>query len=272
MSSSRSCPSPSWVPDRLVWLPLPILPSAVYRFACTRLGKQSALTSAIGATCAFSRRGSKALIPYRGGSWRHPAGASRRPALPTGTDLCELYLASLAALPALAGSIETDARVIAITRHGIDKMSSKDRAERPFSLRITNRAGRQRVVLFARSHPCVGNLAQPQSARRLRVKPKAKQRSGSTSSTECLMCSAKSDRVMKGGELPSAAGYSAITYSRSCPLNVMPAWGRRRDGADLRRRRCRRIGRSGQARDAVALSRRRRSDQARDRLLGGIDR
>ena len=67
-------------------------------------------------------------------------------ALPTGADLCMRYLSPLAALPALAGRIETDARVIAIARRGIDKMSSKDRAERPFALKITNRAGQQRVV------------------------------------------------------------------------------------------------------------------------------
>jgi thioredoxin reductase len=67
-------------------------------------------------------------------------------ALPTGADLCTRYLSPLAALPALAERIETDARVIAITRRGIDKMSSKDRAERPFALKITNRAGQQRVV------------------------------------------------------------------------------------------------------------------------------
>jgi thioredoxin reductase len=70
----------------------------------------------------------------------------RASALPTGADLCERYLAPLAALPALSGCIETDARVIAITRRGIDKMSSKDRAERPFALRIINRAGRERMA------------------------------------------------------------------------------------------------------------------------------
>ncbi len=70
----------------------------------------------------------------------------RASALPTGADLCERYLAPLAALPALSGCIETDARVIAITRRGIDKMSSKDRAERPFALRTINRAGRQRMA------------------------------------------------------------------------------------------------------------------------------
>lgn len=70
----------------------------------------------------------------------------QEPALPTGADLCERYLVPLAALPALAGRIETDARVIAITRHGIDKMSSKDRAERPFALKIAGRDGLQRTA------------------------------------------------------------------------------------------------------------------------------
>ena len=66
-------------------------------------------------------------------------------ALPTGADLCERYLAPLAALPMLAGHIETDARVLAITRRGIDKVASKDRVERPFALRIADRVGRERV-------------------------------------------------------------------------------------------------------------------------------
>jgi thioredoxin reductase len=78
--------------------------------------------------------------------WRLPDAL----ALPTGGDLCELYLAPLAALPALAGSIETDARVVAITRRGMDKVASKDRAARPFALRITDRVGRERVV-YARA-------------------------------------------------------------------------------------------------------------------------
>ena len=74
--------------------------------------------------------------------WTLPEAA----ALPTGGDLCERYLAPLAALPALAENIETDARVVAITRRGIDKVASKGRAERPFALRITDRVGRERVA------------------------------------------------------------------------------------------------------------------------------
>jgi thioredoxin reductase len=71
-------------------------------------------------------------------------------ALPTGGELYEQYLAPLAALPLLARSIETDARVVAVTRRGIDKVASKDRADRPFALRIADRVGRERVV-YARA-------------------------------------------------------------------------------------------------------------------------
>jgi thioredoxin reductase len=77
-----------------------------------------------------------------GSGWTLPQAS----ALPTGGDLCVQYLAPLAALPMLARNVETDARVVAITRRGIDKVTSKDRAERPFALRITDRVGRQRVV------------------------------------------------------------------------------------------------------------------------------
>ena len=74
--------------------------------------------------------------------WAMPEGS----ALPTGGELYERYLAPLAGLPMLARNIETDARVVAITRRGIDKVASKDRADRPFALRVTNRVGRERVV------------------------------------------------------------------------------------------------------------------------------
>ncbi|HEY4162427.1 MAG TPA: NAD(P)-binding domain-containing protein [Dongiaceae bacterium] len=67
-------------------------------------------------------------------------------ALPTGDDLCRRYLQPLSALPALAGSIETDARVVAITRRGIDKVISKDRIDRPFVLKMAGRNGRDRLV------------------------------------------------------------------------------------------------------------------------------
>ncbi len=78
--------------------------------------------------------------------WTLPEGS----VLPTGAELCEHYLEPLAALSMLAGNIQTDARVVAITRRGIDKVASKDRAERPFALKIAGRSGREHVV-YARA-------------------------------------------------------------------------------------------------------------------------
>jgi hypothetical protein len=71
-------------------------------------------------------------------------------ALPTGGDLCQHYLEPLAALPVLAEHIETNARIVTIARRGIDKVASRDRADRPFALKVADRAGRERVV-YARA-------------------------------------------------------------------------------------------------------------------------
>jgi thioredoxin reductase len=68
-------------------------------------------------------------------------------ALPTGGELYRHYLKPLSELPELAGRIETDARVVAISRQGIDKVASKGRAERPFELRIAAADGTERTVL-----------------------------------------------------------------------------------------------------------------------------
>jgi len=65
----------------------------------------------------------------------------RSNALPTGGELYDHYLRPLAQTPDLAACIETDAKVAAITRLGIDKVVSKDREARPFRLQITNRTG-----------------------------------------------------------------------------------------------------------------------------------
>ena len=66
-------------------------------------------------------------------------------ALPTGGDLCDRYLRPLAAVPELSPYIETDARIVAITRQGIDKVASKDRASKPFLLRIAKSDGSMRI-------------------------------------------------------------------------------------------------------------------------------
>ena len=68
-------------------------------------------------------------------------------ALPTGGALCDRYLRPLATLPELAGRIETGAKVAAISRQNIDKVSNKERESKPFILRITMADGSIRTDL-----------------------------------------------------------------------------------------------------------------------------
>ncbi|RJF89763.1 flavoprotein [Oleomonas cavernae] len=71
------------------------------------------------------------------------AGWSAPPAdaMPTGEALNRAYLAPLARLPALAAAVETGARVTAISRQGLDKVTSRGRDGRPFVLRVETAAG-----------------------------------------------------------------------------------------------------------------------------------
>jgi thioredoxin reductase len=66
--------------------------------------------------------------------WREPPSD----VLPTGDDLYRLYLAPLAATPEMAAVIETGAKVTAITRDGMDKVTSRGRQARPFVLSVKN--------------------------------------------------------------------------------------------------------------------------------------
>ena len=67
------------------------------------------------------------------------AGDRRRPTLfrPEPNWLAD-YLEPLAATPELAAVIETNARVTAISRHGVDKVVSREREVRPFVLSVTS--------------------------------------------------------------------------------------------------------------------------------------
>ncbi len=79
--------------------------------------------------CAAER-----LLERRG--WRRPdAGLD-----PTATELIELYLRPLAELPVLSKSIHYGARVVAVTRLGMDRVPSKGRDDQPFEI-STARAG-----------------------------------------------------------------------------------------------------------------------------------
>ncbi|WP_248256916.1 FAD-dependent oxidoreductase [Georgenia sp. EYE_87] len=63
--------------------------------------------------------------------WTAPEGAR----LPTGGELVADYLEPLAATPRLRGRIVTGARVVAVSRAGLDKTHGTDRAQRPFLVR-----------------------------------------------------------------------------------------------------------------------------------------
>ena len=70
-------------------------------------------------------------------------------ALPTGGEIVTEYLAPLAALPAIAPNLELGATVTAITRQGLDKMSSSGRAAAPFVVRYADKDGEHRVLARA---------------------------------------------------------------------------------------------------------------------------
>ncbi|MCI2238547.1 NAD(P)-binding domain-containing protein [Paenibacillus sp. TRM 82003] len=69
--------------------------------------------------------------------WEHPEPTG----LPTGGDLVERYLEPLAATEALAPRTRTGARVVAVSRVGLDKTRSRGRDERPFLVRVQQAGG-----------------------------------------------------------------------------------------------------------------------------------
>jgi thioredoxin reductase len=85
----------------------------------------------------------KALLERQG--WRQPPAD----VFPTGGEIVANYLEPLAATPELAGMIETGARVTAISRLGMDKVVSRGREERPFSLSISTANGSRRDLARA---------------------------------------------------------------------------------------------------------------------------
>ena len=58
--------------------------------------------------------------------------------LPTGADLVERYLRPLAKLPAIAPHLRLDARVVAISRDGVDRVRTAGRADVPFVVRLAD--------------------------------------------------------------------------------------------------------------------------------------
>lgn len=70
--------------------------------------------------------------------------APRPTALPYGGDTIDQYLTPLAALPAVSSRLQTGARVIAVTRTGMDKTHARNRAGTPFVVRVHHEDGETR--------------------------------------------------------------------------------------------------------------------------------
>ncbi len=75
-----------------------------------------------------------------GTGWEAPAAT----ALPTGGELIDQYLTPLAALPAIASRLRTGARVVAVSRLGMDKTHSRGRDATPFVIRVEHEDGEVR--------------------------------------------------------------------------------------------------------------------------------
>ena len=69
--------------------------------------------------------------------WESP----RPTALPYGGELIDGYLAPLALIPAIASRLQTGARVLAVTRQGMDKTHVRDRDTTPFTVRVEHDGG-----------------------------------------------------------------------------------------------------------------------------------
>ncbi|MDI3213613.1 FAD-dependent oxidoreductase [Arthrobacter sp. AL12] len=70
-------------------------------------------------------------------------------ALPTGGELIDQYLTPLASLPAISSRLHTGARVVAVTRLGMDKTHSRNRDTTPFVVRVEHADGEVRDHLAA---------------------------------------------------------------------------------------------------------------------------
>ena len=77
--------------------------------------------------------------------WHSPAPND----MPTGSEIVRYYLEPLAAMPEMAGIIETRAKVTAITRQGIDKVVSHGRQTRPFVMIVETPHGVRRDLARA---------------------------------------------------------------------------------------------------------------------------
>jgi hypothetical protein len=81
-------------------------------------------------------------------------------AYPTGAEIVERYLEPLAALPAIAPALHLGVRVVAVTKHGVDKLKDAGREEAPFEL-IVKEAGEERRYLASAVIDASGTWTRP---------------------------------------------------------------------------------------------------------------
>lgn len=88
--------------------------------------------------------------------WEAPDAA----AYPTGSDIVERYLEPLAALPEIAPALHLEARVVAVTRHGVDKLKDAGRDDAPFEL-VVDEGGEERRYLASAVVDASGTWTRP---------------------------------------------------------------------------------------------------------------
>lgn len=69
--------------------------------------------------------------------------------LPTGREIVEDYLQPLSRLPVIAAGLRIGANVTAVTRQGMDKVTSTGRSDEPFVIRYEDKEGEHEVVARA---------------------------------------------------------------------------------------------------------------------------
>lgn len=84
----------------------------------------------------------KLLEPHR---WSEPDPEQ----LPTGAEIVTGYLEPLAQVPEIAAALRLKTRVTAISRAGLDKVTTPDRAEHPFVLRVDTPDGERDILARA---------------------------------------------------------------------------------------------------------------------------
>ncbi|MCF3643390.1 FAD-dependent oxidoreductase, partial [Rhizobium sp. TRM95111] len=92
-----------------------------------------------------------------GSGWAEPDPE----ALPTGAEIVRAYLAPLAAHPALAPHIRYGARVTAISRAGLDKVTDRGRREAPFHIRYREADGTEHRLTAGAVIDASGSWSRP---------------------------------------------------------------------------------------------------------------